>query len=80
MPNMKALALTICDKKIYKVFFFRLPWQPDLFTEFKSMNHSESAPSKDYICEAGFRGEDFLSNCSRTDGRTDGLTGRTFLG
>ena len=48
--------------------------------EFKSLKFSERASPKDHFCEVslnllgGFREEDFLSNCSRTDGHTDGWT------
>ena len=64
-------------------FFFgpiALPWQPEFFTEFKSLKYSESASPKNHFCEvslkslAAFRGEDFFSYCSRTDGQTDGWT------
>ena len=50
MPNLKALARMVWDKKIFKVFFFRLPWQPEFFTEFKSLKFSESASAKDHFC------------------------------
>ena len=56
----------------FSSFFFRLPWQPEFFTELKFLKFSESASPKDLL--AGFRGEDFLSNCSLTDGHTDGWT------
>ena len=77
---MKDLALTVWDKNIFKVLFFWLPWQPEFFTEFKSLKFSESASPKDHFCEVSlksvcrFRGGDFLSNCSRTDGQTHGWT------
>ena len=32
-------------------FFFRLPWQPEFFMEFKSLKFSESASPKDHFCK-----------------------------
>ena len=32
-------------------FYFQLLWQPEFFTEFKSLKYSESASSKDHFCE-----------------------------
>ena len=55
MPNMKALAFTVWDEKILKVFFFHLPWKPEFFTEFKSLKYSESASPKDHFCEDSLR-------------------------
>ena len=48
---MKALALMVWDKKIFKSIFFQLLWQPEFFTEFKSLKYSESALPKDHFCE-----------------------------
>ena len=61
----------------FESFIFRLPLQPEFFTEIISLKFSESASPKDHFSEVslksvGFRGQDFLSNCSRTDGHTDG--------
>ena len=64
MPYMKALALTVSEKKFFKVFFFWLPWQLEFFMEFKSLKNSESASPKNHFCavslksDCGFR-EDF---------------------
>ena len=80
---MKALALTLWDKKIFKVFSFGCHGKPKFLMEFKSLKFSESASPKDHFCEvslkslAGFREEDFLSNCSWTDGQTDILKNGT---
>ena len=80
MLNIKALALMVWDKKIFKVFFFfQLPWQPEIFTEFKSLKYSESASPKDHFCDV------LLKSVGRfqlfTDGRTYGRTyGRTDAG
>ena len=51
MPNMKALSLKVWDKKIFKVFFFRLSLQPEFFTEFIFLKFSESASPNDNFCE-----------------------------
>ena len=66
MPNMKALAPTVWDKKIFKVFSYGC--------------HSESASPKDHFSEVSlksvgrFQRRRFISNCSRTDGWTHGRT------
>ena len=42
-------------RRFLKVFFFRLPWQPEIFTEFKSLKYSESASPKDHFCEVSLK-------------------------
>ena len=32
-------------------FFLQLPWQPQFFTEFKSLKFSEGASPKEYFCK-----------------------------
>ena len=54
---IKALALTVWDKKIFKVFFFRLPWQPEFFMEFKSLKYSERASPKDHFCNVSLKSD-----------------------
>ena len=80
MKNMNTLALTVWDKKIFKVFFFLLQWQPQFFVEFKSLKYSDSASPRDHFCEVSLKSVGrfqrrrffFLSNCSRTGGLTPG--------
>ena len=36
-------------------FSFWLPWQPEFFTEFKSLKFSESASPKDNFCEVSLK-------------------------
>ena len=61
----------------FQSFVFWLPWQPEFFTEFKSLKYPEGASPKDHFCKvslksAEFRGEDFSSDCSCMGGQTDG--------
>ena len=51
----ESCSLMVWDKKIFKVFFFRLPWQPEFFKIFKSLKFSESASPKDHFCEVSFK-------------------------
>ena len=36
-------------------FFFRLPWQPDFFTELVSLKFCQSASPKDHFCEISLK-------------------------
>ena len=77
---MKALALTVWYKKIFKVFFFsRLPSQPEFSTELKSLKYFESASPKDHFCEASLKSVDHFQRKISfkyffRDGKTDGRT------
>ena len=76
MPNMKALALTVWDKKIFKVFSFGChgnqssSWNSYLWSILKVHHPRIISVKFHWNLLAGFR-EDFLSNCSRTDTRMD---------
>ena len=81
MPNIKALALTVWDKKIFKVFFSfgchgnqssSSSRNSGLWTFLKVHYPRIISVKFRWNLLAGFRGEDFLSNCSRTDTQTDG--------
>ena len=73
MPKMKALALTVWDKKIFKVFSFGCngnhssSWNSYLWSILKVHHPRIISVKFHWNLLAGFRGEDFLSNCSRTD-------------
>ena len=69
-PNIKALALTVWDKKIFKVF----SWNSYLWS-FLKVHHPAIISVKFHRnLLGGFRWEDFLSNRSPTDGHRDGRT------
>ena len=77
---MKALALTVWDKTIFKVFSFGCygnqssSWNSYLWS-FLKVHHPRIISVKfHWNLLASFRGEDFSNNCSWTDGHTDGRT------
>ena len=78
---MRALALTVWDKKIFKVFSLcchgnqSSPWNSNLWSILKVHHLRIISVKFHWNLLGGFRGEEFLSNCSRTDGREDGRTG-----
>ena len=41
----------------FKSFFFRLPWQPKFFMEFKSLKYSESASPNDHFCKVSLKSD-----------------------
>ena len=73
---MKALALTVWDKKIFKVFSFgchgnQSSSQISNLWSFMKVHHPKIISVKfHWNLLASFRGEDFLSNCSQTDRQT----------
>ena len=79
MPFMKALALTVSlGQEYFLSFFFWLPWQPEIFMEFKSLKYSERASLKDHFCEVSLKSDWwfqrrglFFINCLPMDGQTD---------
>ena len=72
---MKALALTVRDKKVFEVFSFschgnKSSSRNSNLWSFLKVHHPRIISVKfHWNLLAGFRGEDFLSNCSRADGR-----------
>ena len=62
-------------------FFFRLPWQPEFFTELKSLKFSESASPEDHFCEVSlksvgrFKRKRFFKYLFK-DGQTDKRTAK----
>ena len=77
---MKALAPTVWGKKIFKVFSIGCHGNQSssgnsyLWSILKVHQPKIISVKFHWNLLAGFRGEDFLSNCSRTDGRTHGRT------
>ena len=73
---MKALALTVWDKKIFKVFSFgchgnQSSSRSSNLWSFLKVHHPRIISVKfHWNLLAGFREEDFLSNCSWMDGHT----------
>ena len=55
MPDMKALALLVWDKKTFKVFSFGCHGNQEFFKEFESEKFSESASPKDHFCEVSLK-------------------------
>ena len=75
MQNMKAVALKVWDKNILKVFFFRLPWQPEFLMEFKSLKYLENSSPNNHFCEVSLKSLNIFFLVivhRRTDRWTDG--------
>ena len=79
MPNMKALSLTVWDKKVFKGFYFGChgnessSWNSNLWSILKKHHPRIIYVKLHWNLMAGFR-EDFSSYCSQRDGYKDGPT------
>ena len=66
IPNIKALGLLFSEKGIFKdavLFSFCLPWQPELWVEFKSLNDSCRASPKEHPCQGSSRLAQWFQRC-----------------
>ena len=78
MPYITALALTVSDKKSFKVFFFffSVAMATKFLSKIKVFMYSESVSPKDHFCEVSlksvcrFQRRISFSNCLQTDSRT----------